>query len=107
MATYEELRALAGDSPLSQKVEIATIIAANNLLTGSPSPTADEQKWAAAVFAAPAREGRKALMSVLAANNSASVAAITGASDAQIQNNVNAVVPALVVAYNNPVNTGV
>lgn len=98
MATLLELRDMFGDSDLSKRVESATIIAANNLLSGTP--TADQQKWAAHVFERPSGEGRKALMAVLAANSSATVAQINNATDTQVQNNVNQVVPALVVAFN-------
>ena len=98
MATYEELRALADDNALRNRVEVAVIIAANNLLGGTPS--IDEQKWAAAVFNAPISEGLKAFRGVLAENNAATAAQIQNATDAAIQTQVNALIPHLVVAYN-------
>ena len=96
MATYQELKGLVNDSDLQDKVEVATVIAANNLLSGTPS-TADKA-WAAAVFASPRAEAQKALMAVLATNAAADVAAIQGATDALIQAGVDAVVPTLVDA---------
>lgn len=98
MASLQELRGLFGESDLTEKVEAATIIAANGLISGTP--TTDEQKWAAAAFEDPAGQAQKALMAVLAANSSASVAVILAASDTAIQNNVDAVVGTLVIAYN-------
>jgi hypothetical protein len=98
MATYTELRSLYADDDLRNKVEVAVVKAAANLLGGTP--TADEQKWAAAVFASPRGVGTQALLYVLAENSGLTVAAIQGATDAAIQTNVDAVAPALVVAHN-------
>lgn len=97
MASYTELRDLFSNDALKNKLDIATIIAANNLLSGTP--TAAEQKWAAHVFANPRAESQKALMAVLATNNGLTVAQITGASDAAIQSGVDSVIGSLVVAY--------
>ncbi|MBV1929886.1 MAG: hypothetical protein KUG81_10305 [Gammaproteobacteria bacterium] len=86
MATLQELRGLFNDSDLLEKVEAATVIAANNLLAGTP--TADQKAWAAAVATNPNTEGKKALMFVLAENEGLSVSAIQSAGDGAIQNNV-------------------
>ena len=98
MATYTEIRTLFSNDGLRNRVVVATIVAANDLLGGTPTP--DEQKWSAAAFGSGRVEGQKAFMAVLAANKDAPVANIIGASDAAIQTNVDAVVPSLVVAYN-------
>lgn len=97
MATYAELATLLADSDLEPKIRVAVIIAAYNLITGTP--TAADRAWAAAVLVDPQTEARKALRSVLAANKSASLATIQAATDAAIQTNVDAVVPQLVSAY--------
>jgi len=97
MASLQELRGLFGNSDLNEKVEAAVIIGANSLLSGTP--TADQQKWAAAAFANPRTEAQKAWMAVLASNSTASTAVIIAASDASIQSNVDDVIPTLVVAY--------
>ncbi len=98
MATYAELRALFNDSGLRNKVTSAAIIAAESALSDPvnfPTTTADvtlqtdRLLWAARVFNGAEAEGRKLFMAVLAANSSATVAAIQGASDTVIQNNVN------------------
>ena len=97
MATYTELRNLFSNGTLRNRVVVATVIAANNLLAGSP--TADDRKWASSVFGNPRNEGEKAFMSVIAVNKDATIAAIEGATDAAIQTNVDAVVPDLVAAH--------
>ena len=98
MATLQELKGLMKDSDLNEKVAAALIIAVQAVLDGTP--TADQQKYAAAVFANPVAEAKKAQASVLASNASATVAQITGATDASIQTNVNDVIDTLAVAYN-------
>jgi len=97
MASLQELRSLFLDSDLTEKVEAAIIIAANNLLSGTP--TVPQKVWAAAVFSSPKAEARKALMAILAVNSGASVSAIQGASDTTIQNGVDGVVQILVDAF--------
>ena len=94
MATYQELKSLFKDSDLLEKVEVAIIIAANGKIAG----TAAEQAWAVTAFNNPTAEAKKALMSVLAANNASTVETIQGAADATIQTNVDAVTDVLVAA---------
>ena len=96
MATYTELRQLFSDPGLTEKIEVAVIIAANNLISGTP--TTAQTAWAATCFASPQGEARKAIMAVLAANSDLSVAAILSATDAQIQTKVDLVIPTLVDA---------
>ena len=96
MATLQELRDLFRDSDLLEKVESALIISANNMLSGTP--TASQTAWAAHVFSSPASEAKKAMMSVLAANSTATPAQILGASDVAIQANVDSVSTTLVAA---------
>ncbi len=100
MATLIELRNLMNDSGLRNKVTTAVIISADTVMRGNdsaapflqkPGPPSDHDirvTWAKAAFENPSGEGLKFLMSVLASNNTAAVAAITGASDAAIQTNV-------------------
>ena len=96
MATYAELRVLFNDSDLLDKVEVALVIAAHALLSGTP--TAAQKAYAAQVFANPKAEAQKAVMSVLADNKAATVAQIQGASDASVQTNVDSIVQVLVDA---------
>jgi hypothetical protein len=96
MATYQELRGLFNDSDLMEKTEVAVVVAANDLVGGTPT-TADKA-WIAAALANPSAEAQKALMNVLAANKGLSVAQIQNATDSALQTNVNAVVPILVDA---------
>jgi hypothetical protein len=96
MATYTELRSLFSYDVLLNKVEVAIVIAANDLAGGTP--TTAEKAWIEAVFSSPRVEAKKALMAVLAENSGATVATIQGASDANIQTNVNGIVSILVDA---------
>ena len=99
MASLQELRDLENDSDLQDKVWSATLIAATDLLA-SATPTDADRSWASFVLNDPLPEGRKCLRFILAENASSSVAQILGASDAQIQANVNQVVPDLVIVFN-------
>ena len=98
MADYTELMTLVNNDGLRNRVIIATAIAAEGLLSGTP--TADQQKWAASVFSNPKTEGRKAFLSVLAANNTLTLAQFGAVTDAQIQTGVDNVVPSLIIAFN-------
>ncbi len=111
MATYSEIRNLINDSDLRNKSAVAVIIAAQGVMddvANFPTATADtvlqqdRLAWAARAFNAPEAEARKVLMSMLAANNAASISAITGATDALIQTNVNAAVD-LLAQHDKPV----
>ena len=96
MATYTELRQQFANDALRNRVSVACVIAANNLLTGTP--TVAQQKFAEAVFARPDAVGEKVLMSVLATNAANTVVQINAATDVQIQTAVNTVIPNLVSA---------
>ena len=91
MATYTALRDLFSDDVLLNKIEVATIIAAEAVRSEVPG-TAIRRAWAKLAFEQPREESRKMLMAVLAANSNLTVAQITGASDAAIQTNVDAAV---------------
>ena len=94
MATYEELFELRRNSTLMNKITVACIIAAEDIRTdGSPPANqAARLAWAAKVFDNPEREAARMIDAVLAANSSASVVAITEATDSAIQFNVDAAV---------------
>ena len=97
MATLIELRNLMNDSGLRNKITTAVIISADTVMrvadTGAPfsQVAGDHDKrvvWAKTAFENPTGEGRKFLMSVLASNKTATLAAIIGAADTTIQANV-------------------
>ena len=98
MATYSELHGLRSHDNLIKQTQIAVLIAAQNLVKTGTTPTAAQTAWAASVLGNPAGEAQKALLFVLAGNSSATVAQITGASDALVQAKVDEVVPALINA---------
>jgi hypothetical protein len=96
MASYIEIRNLFSNSTLRNRIITAVVIAAFNKTTGSP--TAADKAWIDSVLSNPNNAGKKALMAVLAANKDASVASIEGATDAQIQTNVDSIVQILIDA---------
>jgi hypothetical protein len=96
MATLTELREIFSNSDLTEKILSATVIGAYDLLSGTP--TNDDVTWCASVFNDPITESRKARMFVISANSDLSIAQILGATDEQIQNQVNQVIPLLVQA---------
>lgn len=98
MATLEESKTLAADATLRNKVESAIVRAAYAKLTAVPLVTNDV-KWADSVIDNPEIAAQKALALVIAANEGATMAQITGATDAAIQANVDGVVPALILAF--------
>ena len=96
MASYLELKQLMNDADLPNRVDVATIVFAEGLISGAPT-TADKA-WASLVFSNPSSEGMKVLMAVLAANKAATLAQIQQATDAEIQAQVDVIAPNLVDA---------
>lgn len=94
MATYVELRQLFGNDALRNKIEVAVIIAAEAIRTEDAGTAnhANRLIWAKQAFENPTSVAVKMMMALLAANAAATVAAITGATDAVIQGLVNAAV---------------
>lgn len=101
MATYQEIRQVlsnVSNDGLKAQVEVATLVAAQALLSDE-SATAAQLKWSASVLSNPVGEGRKALMSVIAANKGVTIEQMQSASDAAIQTQVDSIVPGLVAAF--------
>lgn len=94
MATYAELLTASENSTLNQKIRVACIIAAEAIRTENNATAnhANRLIWAKAVFANPVAEAQRMLWAVLAQNKDATLAAITGATDAAVQTAVNAAV---------------
>ena len=100
MATYSDIRSLLwNDDALRNRIAVACTIAADQVAADSanfPTATADSaliaarEAWAVSVFDSPEAAGRRMTISVIAANNTLSVAQIQGASDAAIQSRVDA-----------------
>ena len=95
MATYLGLFGLRSDSDLHDRTTVAVAIKAQSLIDAT-TPTAAQIAWANAALEAPVAKANAILNYVLAANSSATVAAIQGASDASLQANVDAAVDALI-----------
>lgn len=91
MATLTEIFGVLNSGPLAEKVAAACLVAAQAVMAESAGTTnhANRLKWALAVLHNPAAAGVNMLRAVVAANNSATLAQITGASDATIQSAVN------------------
>jgi hypothetical protein len=99
MATYPELFDLRTSSDLQNRIAVAVIIKAEAYITAA-TPTADQLAWASRVLT-PGQtisEARKLLHYLLGANKDNTVAQITGATDAQIQTEVDMAVDVFVTA---------
>lgn len=96
MATYIELHGLRGATgadTLQQKIAVAICVKANAL--AKATPTAAQRDWAKAALANPEAYVGIVLNYILADYNTATVSAITGATDAQVQGAVDAAVNTL------------
>lgn len=94
MATLLEIRQMFSDDDFRNRVTSATVIAANNLLSGTP--TEEQKTFAKSVFTDPTSLGRIVTMAVLAENSGFTVAQMQGAADNAIQNQVDAAILNLV-----------
>lgn len=94
MATYDELLQANANTGLVNKVRVAVVVSATNIMTEADATPnhANRMLWAKTVFADPALAGQKMMWPVLAQNKSLALAAITGASDADVQGAVDAAV---------------
>ena len=98
MATYLELSGLYTSADLLRKIEVALLIRAQAYLDQA-TPTTAQRAWSRAVFDQPRNEAQKMLLYLLAKNSGLTVAAITGASDATLQNQVDSVAAQFVSAF--------
>lgn len=94
MATYAELLTASENPALNNKIRVACIIAAEKVRVEQSSVPnhAARLVWAKDVFANPDQEARRMLWAVLAQNQAATLAQITGASDSAVQTAVDAAV---------------
>ncbi len=94
-ADYTDLRNLANDSTLRNRVEVAVMVAANDIITANPADTDERIAWAQQAIASPGPWAQRVLNLILAENKDLTVAQIEAATDAAIQTNVDATVDAL------------
>jgi len=94
MATYAELLTASENDVLRQKIRVAVIVAAETVRTEASNVpnNANRLIWAKATFRNPDEAAKNILWPVIAQNRAASLAAITGASDAAVQTAVDAAV---------------
>ena len=94
MATYAELLNIRdsqiGDN-LRRQVRIAVVVAADLIRLETPG-IPERRAWARAALQYPNQAADQMLWAVLAQNRAATVAQITGASDADVQSAVNTAV---------------
>lgn len=92
MATYAEIYDIATtNSALRNKITVACLVAADTIRAENPATAnhANRLIWAKRALEHPEEVGAEMTPAVLAQNASATVAAITGATDAAIQTAVN------------------
>lgn len=84
MATYTELYSLASNSTLRNRLTAACLVAAHGVMLEDAATAnhANRLEWARSAFASPDAMGEKMLRAALAANAAATVAQITGVTDA-------------------------
>lgn len=94
MATYDELLQANADTALVNKVRVAVVVAATNIMLESDTTTnhANRLAWAKTVFADPALAGTRMMWPVLAQNRALTLAQLEGAADADVQMAVDAAV---------------
>lgn len=94
MATYDELLEANASTGLINKVRVAVVVAATDIMLEADTVDnhANRLLWAKSVFADPAIAGSRMMLPVLAQNRAATLAQITGATDATVQEKVNSAV---------------
>lgn len=94
MATYDEILIAHADTGLLNKVRVATVVAATDIMLEADTTAnhANRIIWAKTVFADPALAGARMMWPVLAQNKAFTLAQITGADDATVQTAVNSAV---------------
>lgn len=94
MATYAELITASTNATLRDKIRVACVVAAESIRTeqGTVPNHANRLAWAKYVFKRPDDAFQDMLWAVLAQNRASTLAAITGATDAQVQTAVDAAV---------------
>lgn len=99
MATYDELLAASKNDALRQRILVAVIVKANEIIleAGATANHAARLTWARTAIANPESVRDQVLWSALAQNKAAAVGAITGAADASLQTAVDAAVNGLAV----------
>ena len=99
MATYDELLAASKHDALRQRILVACVVKANEIIleAGATANHAARLAWAKTAIASPESVRDQVLWSALAQNKVAALAAITSASDALLQTAVDAAVNGLAV----------
>src|SRR6478736_902246 len=94
MATYDELLQANASTALVNKVRVAVVVSATNIMgeAGATVNHANRLLWAKQVFSDPAAMGSRMMWPVLAQNRALTLAQITGAIDSDVQTAVDTAV---------------
>ncbi len=94
MATYAEMLTASQNDILRQKVLVACVVAAEKVRTEGTGVTNHTARlaWAKAAYANPEQAAKGMAMAVIVQNATATLAQITGATDALVQAAVDAAV---------------
>ena len=94
MATYDELLQANANTGLINKVRVAVVVSATNIMGEATSTVnhANRLLWAKLVFANPADMGMRMMWPVLAQNRALTLAQIIGAIDSDVQTAVDSAV---------------
>ncbi len=94
MATYAELITASQNGTLTDKIRVACVVAAGSIMAEAITTTNHVNRllWAKQVFNNPEGAQRGMVWAVLAQNKMATLAAIGGATDSQVQAAVDAAV---------------
>lgn len=100
MATYDELLTASQNEVFLRKIRVACVIAAETARTelNTVPNHVNRLAWAKAVFTNPEATARQMVWAVLAQNKGAAIGAITGASDATVQNAVDSAIDVFATA---------
>ena len=97
MVDYTELNTLTKNTELRNRVFVAVTVSAEALLiSGAPN----EAPWAASVLTDSTAEGTKAFKALLVGNKNLPFIGFATITDAEIQADVDALVPKLITAFN-------
>jgi hypothetical protein len=94
MATYTEIREVYGNGPLMNKTEVAVVIKAYTILQ-EETPSVARVDWASATLASSRPQAEKLLKYALAANKTLTKQQLLDASDAALQEAIDAAVDAI------------
>jgi hypothetical protein len=98
MATYTELHAELNDAGSLQRVAVALLISGRALIA-SGTLTVNDRRWLKTAMYNPSGEAVKAWNNILAENAGSDITQIKNVTDAQLQAQVDLIVPVLIATF--------